>query len=303
MTSDPAELTATVLVPTTGDRGPLLAHSVGSVLAQTVTDLEVFLVGDGITDDTRVAATALVARDPRVHLFEFPKHERRGEPHRHALLHDRARGRIVAYLCDRDLWLPDHLSELDRLLADADFAHTLRFRIDQNGRTDLYHTHDLRVAADRAVTRPGRGFVPLSFAGHTADAYRRLPFGWRTTPVGVTTDRYMWEQFLDQPWVRVATSARPTVLSFVRGAHPGWPTARRLAELERWSARLADRSGVDEIRGRVLDDLWAEWARLAAADRSRRDRGLDQRVARARRRAGELVRWLARLGTDRDPRP
>ena len=36
----------------------------------------------------------------------------------------------------------------------------------------------------------------LTFAGHTLEAYRRLPQGWRTTPADFPwTDLYMWRQF------------------------------------------------------------------------------------------------------------
>ena len=44
-----SELAATVVLPTTGDRGPLLPYSVGSILSQTVRNIEVFIMGDGVT--------------------------------------------------------------------------------------------------------------------------------------------------------------------------------------------------------------------------------------------------------------
>jgi cellulose synthase/poly-beta-1,6-N-acetylglucosamine synthase-like glycosyltransferase len=74
---------ASVVVPTTGDRATLLAHSVGSVLAQTVDDLEVLVVGDGASDATRDWAESV---DARVRFFGFDKDGRRGEVHRHRVL-------------------------------------------------------------------------------------------------------------------------------------------------------------------------------------------------------------------------
>lgn len=269
----PTSVSATVIVPTTGDRGPLLRHSVGSVLRQSVTDLEVFVIGDGITDDTRDHLADLSARDPRVRLFDFPKHESRGEPNRHRVLTEHGRGRIVAYLCDRDLWLPNHLHELGRALDDAEFAHTLRFRVADGDRIDFSHIADLRTPNGRGPARAGSGLVPLSFAGHTLDAYRRLPWGWRTTPPGRSTDRHMWEQFLAEPWVRVAAGPIPTVLSFKRGSHPGWSTPRRLEILEAWTARIETADGLESVTDQVLDALWTDWAagrrdaELAAARR------------------------------------
>lgn len=262
---------ATVLLPTTGDRGPLLRRSVASVLAQTVDDLELFVVGDGVDPATRSVIEELVASDPRVRFDDHPKHDRRGEPNRHELLRDQASGRIVAYLCDRDLWLPTHLEELERTLADADFAHTLRFHVDDDD--GFRSTHASEIAGrDRRSSASWPNLVPLSFAGHTLDAYRRLPHGWRTTPAGWATDRYMWEQFLEQPWVRVAQSAVPTVLYFRRGDHPGLSTPERLALLERWAPRIATRAGSDEVQRAVLLALWQAWRDDEVREQTRRSK-------------------------------
>jgi glycosyltransferase involved in cell wall biosynthesis len=259
---------ATVILPTTGDRGPVLRHSVASVLAQTIGDLELFIVGDGVSPETRDVITGLVAQDRRVRFVDRPKHERRGEPYRHEVLSEQASGAVVAYVCDRDLWLPTHLEELTRCLQGADLAHTLRFWVDDGDQYRFTHRTDLSGAdRDRSVREPSGpqpsahrlGLVPLSFAGHTLDAYRRLPHGWRVTPADTATDRYMWSQFLDQPWVGVAHSAIPTVLSFKRGDHPGLSTLERLAVLERWTPRLADSDGVDAVQREVVLALWQAW--------------------------------------------
>lgn len=292
-------VTATVVVPTTGDRGPLLAHSVGSVLNQSVTDVEVFIIADGITDETRNHITELIEADSRVRLFEFDKHESRGEPNRHQVLTEHATGRFVAYICDRDLWLPNHLHELDLALTDADFAHTLRFRVAEDNTFRFTHIVDLRTPAGRATTRPGPWLIPLSFAGHTLDAYRRLPWGWRTTPPGRPTDSYMWEQFLGEPWVRVAAVATPTVLTFKRGAHPGLSTPQRLELLEAWGGRLSTDGGPESVTREVLDSLWTDWSNIRTealgAERRRsstRLRSVASRATRLKRRTDRRLRSL-----------
>lgn len=276
---------ATVLLPTTGDRGPLLEHSIPAVLSQTVADLELFVLGDGIDAQTRAVVERFVATDERVHLVEHPKHQRRGEPHRHAVLSDRASGTIVAYACDRDLWLPTHLEELEGVLRDADWGHTLRIGVGEDDRFELVHPHDLRSPAGRSSHAAPSRLAPLSFVGHRLDAYRRLPHGWRETPPGRATDRHMWAQFLDEPWVRVAASPMPTVLYFKRGGHPGLPTAERLALLERWSRRLVE-VGPDAIQREALDALWRAWSEAAVR--------AEARAARPWARAGRVIgRWRA----------
>jgi len=290
---------ATVVVPTTGDRGPLLPHSIGSVLAQSERSLEVLVICDGVGDATRAVARELAAADPRVRLFDHPKHPRRGEEYRHAALAG-ARGEIVCYLTDRDLMLPHHVATLRRALSGADLAYSLRVAVGERALEV-----PARLAAADSATR--RRMVrcelpielPLSCTAHRLDAYRRLPHGWRTTPRHWFTDQYMWHQFLAQPWCRVAASPRATILYFKRGDHPGWPVGRRLAELERWSERMREPGFAERFQA----DAEAAIARagapppLAAAGRARAWlRGLVYRSPRLAESllAGALDRALRR---------
>ncbi len=108
-------LAATVVVPT-HDHGPTLRLSLASALAQTVEDIEVLVIGDGVPDVTREILADLGRRDERIRFFDHPKGPRNGEVYRHAALKD-ARGEVVCYLSDDDLWLPEHLETLVALLA------------------------------------------------------------------------------------------------------------------------------------------------------------------------------------------
>jgi hypothetical protein len=246
-------IAATVVIPTF-DHGPTLRLSVASVLAQTVTDLEVFVIGDGAPDETRAIVAELAARDPRVRFFDHPKGPRHGEIYRHQALAE-ARGRIVAYLGDDDLMLPDHVASMGRLLERADLANALPVHIapDDSVWVDAI---DLGVARWRDAVRAGYGFS-LSCGAHTLEAYRRLPHGWRTTPSGIPTDAYFWQQVAADPACRLASGHRPTVLHFWSGNRRGFSIADRVAELERWTARLAEPGGRAELDQRVMAALFA----------------------------------------------
>ena len=61
-------LAATVLVPT-HDHGPTLRRSIATTLAQTVSDLEVLVVGDGAPDITRELMAELTSSDHVVMFF------------------------------------------------------------------------------------------------------------------------------------------------------------------------------------------------------------------------------------------
>jgi GalNAc5-diNAcBac-PP-undecaprenol beta-1,3-glucosyltransferase len=251
---------ATVLIPT-HDHGPTLRHAVHSALAQTVADLEVLVVGDGVPDVTPELMTELTEADPRVRWFDNPKGPRNGEVHRHALLQE-ARGEIVCYLSDDDLWLADHVEQLRELLAEHDFAHSLPVWIDRDGELHVWRV-DLRLPGFRELLLGGENRIPLSCAAHTLELYRRLPAGWRTTPAGIPTDLYMWQQILSLPGCRAASGLRPTALHFPSPERSDWRLEDRLAELERWSNR--------DPAAQVLGAASADAAELELAFRELQD--------------------------------
>jgi glycosyltransferase involved in cell wall biosynthesis len=251
MDSDNHQISATVVVPTTGDRGPLLPFSIGSVLQQSIQNIEVFVIGDGVSDQTRHTINSIVSSDPRVRFFDNPKHERRGEPHRHEALKS-ARGRIVCYLCDRDLMLPNHVDHMLSALSDADFAHSLAVRKAQG---DGFRIRELRDLTRLEYRNAAKLLIPLSMVGHTMSFYRDLPFGWRTTPPGIATDEYMWKQFLDIRECRVAFIPIPTIIYLKRGDHPGLSTAERLAEIEPLFQIYINADGANRYVGDLLSDL------------------------------------------------
>ncbi len=228
---------ATVLVPTF-DHGPTLKYAVRSALDQTVADIEIFIVGDGVPPLARSYIEELVKEDSRVRLFINDKGPRHGEIHRARALEE-ASGEIVCYLSDDDLWLPDHLAVMSELLEDADFAHCLPIRVEPGGRIGGWPI-DLAEKADRQLLLGGENRIPLSCSGHTLAAYRRLPHGWRTTPDNVPTDLYMFQQFLVTDWVRTVSGSRPTCLHFPSPDRFDWSSERRLAELAWWADRMAD---------------------------------------------------------------
>ena len=244
-------LEATVLIPT-HDHGPLLLHSARSALAQTVEEIELFIVGDGVPEVTREVVSEL-KQDERVRFFDNPKGPRHGEVHRHAALRE-ARGEIVCYLSDDDLWFPEHVAYMRRLLEDADFAHSLPLYVDERGGISFY-TGDLTVPGYRESLLAGANFIALSCGAHTLEMYRRLPHGWRTTPAGTTTDLYMWQQFLSEPGCRAAGGTRPTVLNLPRALRRDQPPEDRLPELERWSRNLQDPGWRAAFTLRVLDEV------------------------------------------------
>ncbi|MBX0322119.1 glycosyltransferase [Halomicroarcula sp. F13] len=95
------------------ERGHMVGRAVDTALAQTVEDLEVVVVDDGSTDDTRAVVEGY--DDPRV---RYLAHEtNRGVSAARNTGVEAARGEYVAFLDSDDEWLP---RKLERQLAAID---------------------------------------------------------------------------------------------------------------------------------------------------------------------------------------
>ena len=243
-----------MLIPT-HTHGDTLRYSVPTALRQTVGDIEVFIVGDGVPEVTRGIAREFVAADSRVRFFDFPKGPSRGELHRHHVLGE-AKGAIVCYLFDDDLWLPEHVEVMQDLLRNADFAFAMPVVIGPGGElstplVDLADPIHRRLFTDsRSVTAA----VPTC-AAHTMALYRRLPFGWRTTPRGHAPDKFMWAQCLAVPGCVVRSTSRPTALIFPDPPRRLWTRSQRLTELQQWSSGLDDPAWQRQFQLEVRQEL------------------------------------------------
>ncbi len=229
-------LQATVILPT-HDHGGTIRFPLACLQRQTVRDFEVFVIGDGVPEEQKPALRQWVAADERFHLVDRPKHSRRGEPYRHEILQS-ARGRIVCYLCDRDLWLPDHLERMVGLLSTVDYGHSLPLHVlpDKSFRT---FPVDLAFVGYRhMMLTMNDNRMPFSCFAHTLAAYRDLPEGWTTTPDGYWTDLHMFRKFMAQPTLSGASGIVPTAVTFPSPPRQGWTEAQRAAELETWQAQL-----------------------------------------------------------------
>lgn len=283
-------LVAAILVPT-HEHAATLDLAVHSALEQTVAEIEVVVIGDGVGDDTREVAAGLTREDPRVSFLDLPKGPHHGELYRDTVI-DGTSAEIVCYLCDDDLLLPGHVESMATLLADADLAHSQNGRLDVDGSWRPYLA-DLSAPDCREwVMRPDRNVVSLTGTAHTVAAYRRLQHGWRPPPPGRWPDHYMWQQFLAEPWVRAVTATRVTAVQFPshecgRAESPG---AERRAEVEEWRDRLSTEEGRASFEEAALRDTLAE----ASAQHVMRDETQEALAnAEARRGSAEMRLELA----------
>jgi hypothetical protein len=238
---------ATILIPT-HDHAALLPFAVRSALAQEGVSIELVVVGDGVGDDTREALEPFRA-DGRIRFHDRPKGARHGERLRHDALQE-ATGRIVCYLSDDDLLLPDHAATMAGLLTDADFAHSAPAYVEED-RSLAFLPMDIARNDFRALLLSADVSFSLSGAAHTLDAYRRLPHGWRPAPPGIWTDLYMWQQFLSLDGLRGVTSRRLTHLHFPSPVRVDWTVSERVAELAEWEQSLGKPRFAGELASRL----------------------------------------------------
>jgi glycosyltransferase involved in cell wall biosynthesis len=227
------------------------------VLAQTRQDFELFIICDGAPEATAEAARAFAAQDRRIRAFIHPKGERHGEAWRHLALQD-ARGRIVCQIGDDDLWFPNHLAEVETLLATADFGDTLPMYLQPDGGARLFLA-DFGDATVRQQMTEGmiNAFGPTPSA-YRLETYRALPVGWSPAPVGMWTDLFMWRKFLALPDIRCATRFVATTLTFPQGLRQDWSLERRRGEI----AAIASRIGDIAFRDRIFQGALTAAARL-----------------------------------------
>ncbi len=207
-----------VIIPTY-NRWPVLHEAITSVFQQTCRDLELLIVDDGSTDDTRARVQQLgrsqgsaTNRIP-VRLLSCD----RGGPARARNVGLReAQGTFVAFLDSDDLWMPEHLEDTQNLMlrqrhridfcfADTQLSRTAGLRVsylqgkpieaipcDRDGHWRIFR-HTIYPALVRAST------VITSSAIIRRDILQRLGgFDERLTPFGEDTDL----------WLRVAAVAQ-----------------------------------------------------------------------------------------------
>ena len=109
-----------VVIPT-HNRCELITRAIKSVQAQTYNDIEILVVSDGSTDDTRDVVNCLASEDARIKFIEY--HPAKGGNVARNTGIEMASGEYVAFLDDDDEWLPEKLDkQLAVMTSDTDIG-------------------------------------------------------------------------------------------------------------------------------------------------------------------------------------
>ncbi|MDQ1546671.1 MAG: hypothetical protein QOH69_1575 [Actinomycetota bacterium] len=277
---------ASILIPT-HDHASTLPLTVASALHQTVSDIEVVLIGDGVTPEVRAVAENLVASDGRVRFLDYPKGANHGEVYRDTAIRD-ASSDAIFYLCDDDLLMPDHVADLLELLKGHNFVQSKNGFFTTDGKV-APHPGDLSdpaAIAQHLRTDLVFSFVSLTGTAHSRQFYLDAAEPWTLTPAGIFPDIYQWRKLMRNPTFVGATSKRMTALQFPtsQAGRDTWTAQERLAEIEKWAILAATPEG--QIR---IDSLVAEGDRETLIRDQERLFDLELRLI-------ELELWKRRRG-------
>jgi len=120
------------IIMATYNRSDVLRCAIATVQFQTFHDWELIVVGDACTDETADVVSTI--QDPRIRFVNRKiNFGEQSAPNNDGF--QLARGSLIAYLNQDDLWFPDHLECLVRFLdeTEADLVYALRFSVDQDG--------------------------------------------------------------------------------------------------------------------------------------------------------------------------
>lgn len=140
----------TVVIPTY-NRAEYIAETIQSVLDQTYRNLEIIVVDDGSTDDTRTVVEPFI---DRIH-YVWQENAERGAARNHGLR--LASGKYIAFLDSDDLWLPNMAEECVRFM-------------EANPRVGLVYTDGIQIDAEGRELRVVRANGP---SGRVTDALLR----------------------------------------------------------------------------------------------------------------------------------
>ncbi len=265
-----------ILMPT-HSRVDVIGHAIQSVLDQSETDFELLVVGDGCVSGTADVVAGF--RDPRIRFFDLPKALHFGYANRNTALRE-ARGELIAFAADDDLWFPDHLERLGQALSGgAALAYSQALWVSSDGVLAPFLTN-LEFDDERQVFFSYQNTLCADCVVYRADALPHLDAWPEEVPAG--GDWKLWQRIIneneDRPFAYCRT---PTVLHFSarrmqsRYANmPYFATMLEIADNGGWwpaALRASIPAGATEqsvIAGMMRADPpgWTHAARLASAD-------------------------------------
>lgn len=232
----------------THSRVDVIGFAIESVLAQTVEDFELLVVGDGCAAGT--AEVVAGYRDSRIRFFDLPKAPAFGYANRNVAARE-ARGKYIGFAADDDLLFPDHLEILlDVTKGGSALAYSQALWVSTDGIAAPFMTN-LTAADELATFMEHRNTIPASCFLYRADSLPSRDV-W-PEDVESAADWILWRRIIrDNPSQPIVYCRTPTVLHF---------SAKRMGS--RW-ARMPEFKTQLEVADRVT--WWPSPLRVSVPD-------------------------------------
>jgi hypothetical protein len=179
-----------ILLPT-HNRADVLPFAIESVLAQSFTEFELLVCGDGCTDSTAEVVQRYAKEDARVRWFDFPKAPGFGYANRNRALRE-ARGALIGFMAHDDLITADHFALLVQAMEDpaAHLACTEAVWAGRDGAMvpALFHLEDKLMREEFLARRWNR--IPATCFMHRREALDKV--GWWSEELPRGADLELW---------------------------------------------------------------------------------------------------------------
>lgn len=250
-----------VIIPT-HNHPSTLPYSLQSVLNQTFEFLDIVVIGDGVTDETRNTIEPFLLKDSRITFLDAPKGERHGESIRDQVIRNSSAG-FVTYLGDDDLFFPNHIETMVEAIQNLDFVNPLPIFIEPDESLihipcDLSNSQSIEWHLSLS---PIQNSISLTGVMHTRESYLRLPYGWRPAPVDYPTDLYMWQQYFQLDGFRAETLPISTTAKFHAAKRTTMSEDSRALELSKFKEKFSEANFFEDWQVKVLAAVWKEGAK------------------------------------------
>lgn len=167
---------ASIIIPT-HNRPHLLPYSLKAAQQQTIKDIEIIVVGDGVDELTRAIVKSMIKGDRRITFCDHPKGFRSGVQYRDLAVRS-ARSDRIFYCDDDDLLLPSHVEILGARLAAFDFVESLPLSVSRSGICQVALANHSKTSARYRLASSSLKMTFDTHIAHTKQAYLRLGTPW-----------------------------------------------------------------------------------------------------------------------------
>ncbi len=198
-----------ILMPT-HSRADVIGFAIESVLAQTVEDFELIVVGDGCAPGTEDVVSRY--RDRRIRFLDLPKAPHFGYANRNAALRE-SRGEIIGFAADDDLLFPDHLELLlKELEGGSALAYSQALWVSTDGIAAPFLTNLTAADELRSFMTRGNSIAASCILYRANSLPVRAPW---PEDMPVAADWHLWRRIISEnPQSPPSYCRAPTVLHF-----------------------------------------------------------------------------------------